>query len=165
MSLLLPHTSGCLVCGRDNPHGLHLNFSVDPETGIVRAEFTPGEHHIGFRGMAHGGILASVFDEAMVWAASWQGKRFCVCGELTVRFRQTAQIGKPLQIEARITSPRARLIQASATARDGDGELVAESTGKYVPMAVERHRAMVATFVQEPATEVAAARLRVDAAS
>ena len=25
----LPHTAACLVCGRDNPHGLHLHLHVD----------------------------------------------------------------------------------------------------------------------------------------
>ena len=160
MSLPLPHTPGCLVCGKDNPHGLHLNFTVDPTTGIVRTTFTPASHHIGFSGIAHGGILATVFDEAMVWAATWLGKRFCVCGELTVRFRQIALIDKPLTIEARITSPRPRLIQTSATAHDSNGILVADSTGKYMPMPAERHAEMITTLVQDPATEITAGILR-----
>ena len=159
MSLALPHTPGCLVCGRDNPHGLHLNFAVDPATGVVRTEFTPASHHIGFTGIAHGGILATVFDEAMVWAATWSGKRFCVCGELTVRFRRAAQIDQPLSIEARIVSPRARLIQTAGTAIDVDGNLVAESIGKYVPMSAERHAEMVLTVLREEESEMAARAL------
>jgi acyl-coenzyme A thioesterase PaaI-like protein len=160
MSIPLPHTSGCLVCGRDNPHGLKLNFTVDPQTGIVRTQFTPASHHIGFAGIAHGGILATVFDEAMVWAATWQGKRFCVCGELTVRFRQIARIDVPLSIQAQITSPRRRLIQTSATAHDGGGNLIAEATGKYMPMPADRHDEVVETFVPDPAAEFAIAALR-----
>ena len=39
--LQLPHTAGCLVCGRDNPHGLRLDLHVEPATGAVRVEFTP----------------------------------------------------------------------------------------------------------------------------
>jgi len=160
MSFALPHTSGCLVCGRDNPHGLKLDFTVDPTTGIVRTHFTPAAHHIGFTGIAHGGILATVFDEAMVWAASWQGKRFCVCGELTVRFRREAVIGNPLTIEARISNPRPRLIQTSATAHNAAGYLIAESTGKYVPMPPERHAQMVESFLPDPASEITASALR-----
>jgi acyl-coenzyme A thioesterase PaaI-like protein len=159
MSLALPHTPGCLVCGRDNPHGLHLNFSVDPASGIVRTQFTPAAHHIGFTGIAHGGILATVFDEAMVWAATWSGKRFCVCGELSVRFRRTAQIDQPLSIEAQIARPRPRLIQTMATALDADGNLIAEAMGKYVPMSGEKHGEVIASFVPEAATEAAARAL------
>jgi acyl-coenzyme A thioesterase PaaI-like protein len=159
MQLHLPHTSGCLVCGRDNPCGLHLNFSVEDGTGIVRAEFTPGKHHIGFTGIAHGGILATVFDEAMVWAATWSGKRFCVCGELTVRFRHAAEVAKKLVIEAKIVNARPRLIQTSATAIDGEGRVIAEAGGKYVPMTQERHGEMIATVVDESDTAVAAGML------
>ena len=83
--LQLPHTAGCLVCGRDNPHGLRLDLHVDPETGIVRIEFAPRREHIGFEGVVHGGVLATVLDEAMVWAATWAARRFCVCAELTTR--------------------------------------------------------------------------------
>ena len=160
MQLHLPHTSGCLVCGRDNPLGLHLNFVVEDATGIVRAEFTPGKHHIGFTGIAHGGIVATVFDEAMVWAATWSGKRFCVCGELTVRFRQVAEVGKALAIEAKIVSARPRLIQTSATAVDGEGRVIAEASGKYVPMTVERHGEMMGTIIPEVESEIASSALR-----
>ena len=87
-TLELPHTPGCLVCGRENPHGLHLSFFVDPQTGIVETKFTSRAADIGFPQVIHGGIIATVLDEAMVWAATWAGKRFCLCGELTTRFRQ-----------------------------------------------------------------------------
>src|SRR3954468_15305649 len=105
----LPHTPGCLACGRENPHGLHLHLHVDP-AGVVTTRFVPSEHHIGFQGVAHGGVLATVLDEAMVWAASWAGRRFCLCGEMTVRFRQPALVGMPLVIEARVEVNRSRIV-------------------------------------------------------
>ena len=36
-TLELPHTPGCLVCGRDNPHGLHLSLHVDPVSAILQS--------------------------------------------------------------------------------------------------------------------------------
>src|SRR5262245_461657 len=96
--LELPHTAGCLVCGRENPHGLHLHLHVDERTGQVETLFTPSQVHIGFEGIVHGGVLATILDEAMVWASTWQGRRFCVCGELTVRFKRSAEIGRPLKV-------------------------------------------------------------------
>jgi acyl-coenzyme A thioesterase PaaI-like protein len=158
--LELPHTPGCVACGPLNPHGLRLSLFVDPADGTVRTEFTPRPANIGFEGVLHGGVLATVFDEAMVWAATWQGKRFCVCGEMTVRFRHEARIGKPLTIEAHITNPRPRLIQTSATAHDADGNLIAEATGKYVPMPAERHAEMADSFLPDPASEMTASALR-----
>ena len=158
--LELPHTSGCLVCGRDNPHGLHLHLHVDDTTGRVETTFTPKPHHIGFEGIVHGGVLATVLDEAMVWAATWRGRRFCVCGEMTVRFRQSPPIGRPLRIMAEVTQERVRLVQTTGSAIDKAGSTVATASGKYVPLDDARHRAFAATFLDEPATARAAAVLK-----
>jgi acyl-coenzyme A thioesterase PaaI-like protein len=158
----LPHTPGCIVCGRENPHGLHLDLHVDPATGVVSVSFTPGPEHIGFEGIVHGGVLGTVFDEAMVWAATWSGRRFCVCGEMTVRFRASGAVGRPLRIKARVESARPRLLQTTAEARDAGGALVATATGKYVPLPDDRNRTFLQTLVDEPATAEAAAVLRAD---
>jgi uncharacterized protein (TIGR00369 family) len=156
----LPHTAGCLVCGRQNPHGLKLSLHVDEATGIVRMDFAPRPEHIGFEGIVHGGVLATVLDEAMVWAATWAGKRFCVAGEMNVRFRRSAGVGEMLKVEARVESARSRLVLTAGIVADAAGEIVTEATGKYVPVASDRHRAVVATLVDEPPTSRAAAYLK-----
>ena len=161
MALLrLPHTAGCLVCGRDNPHGLRLDLHVDPDTGTVNLEFAPRPEHIGFKGVVHGGVIATVLDEAMVWAATWAGRRFCVCAELTTRFRREARVGAALAVEARVDSSRPRLLTTSATVTDAAGQLVASGTAKYMPVPPERNRAFLQTLVPDPATAEAAGALR-----
>jgi acyl-coenzyme A thioesterase PaaI-like protein len=134
---------------------------VDPETGMVRVEFTPRPEHIGFQGVVHGGAIATVLDEAMVWAATWAGKRFCVCGELTTRFRREAAVGRALVVEAKVESNRPRLITTSAEVRDAStGDVVASGTAKYVPVPAERNQAFVQTLVPDAGTEVAARALK-----
>jgi acyl-coenzyme A thioesterase PaaI-like protein len=159
-TLELPHTAGCLVCGRHNPKGLHLHLHVDESTGDVQTRFTPSPEHIGFEGIIHGGILATVLDEAMVWAATWRGRRFCVCGEMTIRFRKAAEVNQPLVIRASVESARARIIQTTGQVLDAAGEVLATASGKYVPLPQDRHLAFLATLVDEPATASAAAVLR-----
>lgn len=154
----LPHTAGCLVCGRENPAGLRLSLFVDPELGSVHVPYSPRAEQGGFVGIVHGGALATILDEAMVWAATWAGGRFCVCGEMNIRYRQPARVGMTLSIEARVEQMRSRLIRTSGVVRHGDTILCA-ATGSYVPMAGEAHRAVVASFVDEPATRTAARRL------
>jgi acyl-coenzyme A thioesterase PaaI-like protein len=156
----LPHTAGCLVCGRQNPHGLKLSLDVDESTGVVSVSFTPRAEHIGFEGIVHGGVLATVLDEAMVWAATWAARRFCVAGELNVRFRHSAGVGEALRVETRVESARPRLILTRGTVTGGGGAAIAEATGKYVPVPPERHRHVLTTLVDEPATAAAAARLK-----
>jgi len=163
----LPHTPNCLVCGRGNPHGLHLSLHVEPQTGVVTTRWTPSGDQIGFQGIVHGGAVATVLDEAMVWAATWAGKRFCVAGEMSVRFRRSAAVGRTLRCEARVESAASkrpglpRLIHATGRIIELDGAaLVAESTGKYVPVSPERNRHVVATLVDEQETRQSALALR-----
>jgi acyl-coenzyme A thioesterase PaaI-like protein len=159
--LQLPHTAGCLVCGRDNPHGLKLDLHVEPATQLVRVEFTPRPEHIGFEGVVHGGVIATVLDEAMVWCATWAGRRFCVCGELVTRFRKEAAVGRALVVEAKVESNRPRLVTTTAEVRDREtGEVVATGSAKYVPVPPDRNCAFVATLVPDAATDEAARMLR-----
>jgi len=148
----LPHTSGCVVCGHDNPFGLHLRLFVDEQTGIVTCPFEPAARHIGFEGIVHGGVIATVLDEAMVWAATWAGKRFCVCGELNVRFRESVILGGPLQVVAKVIAHRSRLITTEGTLADDQGRILVSASGKYVPVSSERNVNVVSTLVTEPAT-------------
>jgi acyl-coenzyme A thioesterase PaaI-like protein len=156
----LPHTPNCLVCGRENAHGLHLHLYVDEANGIVRTRFTPQPHHVGLDGIVHGGVIATVLDEAMVWAATWTGRRFCLCGEMTVRFRRKIAIGEHVDVEASVTTGRTKLLKTVGTVFSSGGELLAESTGKYVPLEEVRHRSVVATFINDPTTDRAADRFR-----
>jgi acyl-coenzyme A thioesterase PaaI-like protein len=154
--LELPHTPGCLVCGTQNSLGLKLSLQVDPDTGIIHVNFSPRIEHIGFEGIVHGGMIATVIDEAMVWAATWAGKRFCVCGELSVRFRRPAVVGEDLHLEARVEFARPKLIQTAATIRTPDRQIVAAGEGKYVPMPQEQSQRVMQSFVPNDATKAAA---------
>jgi uncharacterized protein (TIGR00369 family) len=159
-SIQLPHTAGCLVCGRDNPRGHRLNLYVDPQTSVVTCDYTPAITDIGFEGIVHGGVIATILDEAMVWAATWSGKRFCVCGELSIRFKRPAGVGAGLSIRAAISSARSRLIETEGTIHNAAGELVATASAKYTPLSPERNLAFVATLVTEPVTAQSAGILR-----
>jgi acyl-coenzyme A thioesterase PaaI-like protein len=169
-ALELPHTAGCLACGRQNAHGLHLSLHVaeaSEAAALVHADFTPRPEHIGFEGVVHGGVLATVLDEAMVWAATWAGRRFCVAGELSIRFRKIAAVGRLLRCEARVDSAASRrpgtprLIHSTGRIVEADGgALIAEASGKYVPVSPDRNRDLLATLVPEPQTDRAATALR-----
>lgn len=156
--LQLPHTQGCLVCGRDNPHGLKLDFFVS-DANVVTAKFVPAIHHCGFEGIVHGGMLATVLDETMTWSATWSIKRFCLCAEMTIRLRQSASAESPLFIESRPSSIRSKLIEVHAEIRNAHRTIVATSSGKYVPLSLERHARFVKTIVEDPCTRAAGAML------
>lgn len=155
----LPHTRGCLACGRDNPHGLHLDLYVDEESGLVSCSFTPASQHIGFAGIVHGGALATVLDEAMVWVATWSGKRFCICAEMTTRFKKPVRVGRQLRVQARVMSSRPRLIETQAALFDRD-DLLAIAIGKYTPLKEELNRQFLATLIDDQQTSRSIEALR-----
>ena len=61
-------TNFCFGCGPDNPQGLHLAFTIDAANpGNITATSTVhlSRTHEGPPGFVHGGILATLLDEAM----------------------------------------------------------------------------------------------------
>lgn len=61
-------TKFCFGCGSDNPEGLHLAFTIDAaDAGNITATctFQLTRIHEGAPGYIHGGILATLLDEAM----------------------------------------------------------------------------------------------------
>jgi acyl-coenzyme A thioesterase PaaI-like protein len=153
MVLQLPYSRDCLVCGRDNTHGLRLDLYVDPDRSIVRADFVPASHHAGFDEVVHGGLIATVLDEAMTWTATWWGRRFCFCGEITARFRKPVRPGVAYRIEALVEFAKPKLIETSAKLMESSGAPAATASGKYVPMSVEEHQRFIQTMIRAPATE------------
>jgi acyl-coenzyme A thioesterase PaaI-like protein len=128
----LPHTRSCFVCGESNPAGLKLRFHTDGR--IVRTEFTPRPEHIGFRDVVHGGIIATVLDEIMVWACAVQIKQFGYCAEMTIRFQQPLRPGQPIMVVGEMVANRKnKIFEAKAELRRADSVL-ATATGKYLPL-------------------------------
>jgi uncharacterized protein (TIGR00369 family) len=58
----------CFGCGPANPQGLHLVFTTDtsdPATPVATCHFQLDRNHEGPPGHIHGGIVATLLDEAM----------------------------------------------------------------------------------------------------
>jgi len=129
----LPHTHSCFVCGESNSLGMKLRFYDDGDA--VRSTFAPRSEHVGFKGVVHGGLLATVLDEIMVWACAVRTKQFAYCAEMTVRFVQPASPGGELTAVGKLVeNHRGRMFRASGQLVDSAGTVVVTSTGKYLPI-------------------------------
>lgn len=76
---------GCFGCGRSNPFGLGLD-DFEATDSSVTVEFTPHEHHQGYGGVLHGGIVAAALDEVMAWSAMLIEGVAVVTGTLGLRY-------------------------------------------------------------------------------
>ena len=55
----------CFGCSQENRNGLHLRFQDAPDNGGVASEFRVPRRFEGPPGHVHGGIIATILDEAM----------------------------------------------------------------------------------------------------
>lgn len=133
--MTLPEFPGCFVCGRENPRGLHIPFEIEGRG--VRAVFTPDRTLAGYSDTIHGGIVSSLIDEAMVWAAYAATKRFGVTAELNVRFRKPLHAGCECVIEGWMKEDRGRVWVLEAIVADEEGDPFAAGLGKVIPMKTE----------------------------
>jgi len=115
----------CFGCGQENPIGLKLSFQWDGKT--ARAEFTPTKFYQGWSGLVHGGIIMSILDEAMAYAALFEGMN-CVTAKMQVKLRRPASIGEPLIITSSTIKKARKLIETRAAISLKDGTLIAEGT-------------------------------------
>ena len=129
----LPHTRSCFVCGEANPLGLNLRLTTDGR--IVQTKFRPRPEHAGFRGVVHGGLIATVLDEAMAWLPAVHARRFVFCAELTVRFLNPMSPGAEVLVTAELVANRKdRIFETKSTAQTAEGLTLATATGKYLPL-------------------------------
>lgn len=119
----------CFVCGEKNPAGLKLSLRMDSERGESAAVVTFPAHFQGWAGIVHGGLVATVLDEALIYAAGARGFK-CVTGEITARFVKPAATGVAYSLKGRFVEDQGRIVLAESVLLDADGEEVARASGK-----------------------------------
>ncbi len=145
----LPHTRSCFVCGEANAAGLKLRFETDGHA--VQTRFRPGPEYVGFRETVHGGLVATLLDEIMVWACAVQTRRFAVCAELTVRFLKPVRPGAEYVATGELTANRKnRIFEAAASLKTPSGKVLAEAIGKYLPIESGTAAELATDFVGDP---------------
>ncbi len=119
----------CFICGENNPIGLKLRLRVDPGRGEAAAEVTFPADFQGWAGIVHGGLVAAVLDEALIYAAGAKGLK-CVTGEITVRFVKPALTGVPYALAGRFVEDKGRIVLADSRLADAEGREIARAAGK-----------------------------------
>src|SRR5687767_3985137 len=122
----LPHTHACFVCGESNPIGFRLRFFR--HEGAVVSSFIAEKHHCGFRETIHGGLIATVLDEAMAWVCIAETNKFAYCGELNTRFLEPLLPGVKVNVTARlIANRRDRIYETDSEITGEDGKVYAKA--------------------------------------
>lgn len=110
------HTTTCMGCGPDNPHGLRLVVHRSGDAVYTDVRFD--ERHIGAPGLAHGGAVAAACDDVLGFTL-WIAGTPAVTRTLTVEYLRPVPLHQTHRITAHIVSREGRALHVTAT---GTGE-------------------------------------------
>ena len=128
--------NGCFGCGPDNPVGLKLAF--EKTDGVVRSHTKITRAYAGYRDFAHGGIVATMLDEAMGWAMLHLAGKHGVTKALRVQYRRPVIVERPIVLSARVTAQQASNVTLEARIEDERGRLLALAEGDWAVVREER---------------------------
>jgi acyl-coenzyme A thioesterase PaaI-like protein len=119
----------CFGCSPDNPIGLKMMFEQDGD--ICRSRYTTGPEHQSWNDVVHGGLLATMMDEAMgKWL--WEHGLTAMTAEMTIRYSAVVPVGVTLTIESHLVSQKRKLIEMAASITLPDGSVAARAKAKFL---------------------------------
>src|SRR5882724_176832 len=116
-----PRKNYCFGCGLDNPDSMRLKFTYDKKRNRVICRIRLAPRFAGPPGYAHGGIIATILDEAMAKLNKLHGV-VAVTGHLAVDYLRPVPLAQPIRLEAHEVriSGRRRFREAEIIARTGE---------------------------------------------
>lgn len=99
--------------------------------GVVRGSVTIPEEYAGSPGLAHGGFVATIFDDVLSRVAA-HNVLAAMTGTYEVAFRGPVPTRSRLSIEATLDSVAGRKRVVSARLRDKQGKVLAEGSGTWI---------------------------------
>lgn len=121
----------CFGCGGANAAGMKLTFEQDNVARRIVGKFVLGEAYQGGGGMAHGGIIAVLLDEAMEKVCRFREVR-AVTAELTVEYLKPVNVDQEIIVEGFETDHKGRNLFLAGEIRNRTGEVLARGRGRFV---------------------------------
>src|SRR5204863_995446 len=111
----------CFACGKDNPDGMHLKFTIDRERKHFISSFRLSKRFTGPPGYCHGGIIATILDDAMSKLNKLRDV-IAATSELSIEYLRPIPLRTPLRVESQELQKRGRTLIRSAEILDQDGK-------------------------------------------
>jgi uncharacterized protein (TIGR00369 family) len=121
----------CFGCGGANPRGMRLTFEQDDAAQVIRGKFRLGPEYCGGAAFIHGGIIATLLDEAMAKVSRFRQVR-AVTSELVIEYLKFVAVDEDLLVEAREVEKNGRVLNRVAEIRNHEGEVLARGRGRFV---------------------------------
>lgn len=122
----------CFGCGGANDDGMKLTFVQDNEKRKIIGRFVLGERYQGGGGMAHGGIIATLLDEAMGKVCRFRDVR-AVTAQLNVQYLKPVSVHDEIIVEGwEESEQKGRNLFHVGEIRNAAGEVLARGQARFV---------------------------------
>ena len=121
----------CFGCGPNNPEGLHLLFTLDQQVHTAAASVTLDERYQGAPGYIHGGIIATLLDEAMSKLNRPLGV-LAMTRQMDVSYLKPAPIGREMLLRSRFLRREGRKLFHEAELLNLAGEVLSRCSGLWI---------------------------------
>ncbi len=135
----------CFACGKNNAEGMRLKFAYDEARDRFVCRLRLGKRYTGPPGHTHGGIIATILDEAMGKVNKLRHV-VALTSRITVEYLKPVPLNRPLRVESREVSVRGRRHINMAEIFDRKGEVLARSRGLFIAIDPKR---MFAKYVDK----------------
>lgn len=120
----------CFGCGPANATGLHLEFLLKEDGSVVTLPTVTNAFE-GHPGYLHGGVIATLLDEAMSKATRAKGL-VTMTRKLEVEYLKPVPSGTQLRVEGRVVKSEGRRHWLEAAIHNAEGTVLAEGKGFFV---------------------------------
>jgi len=120
----------CFGCGQANPSGLHLEFLLAEDSSVVCLASVPDTFE-GPPGYLHGGIIATLLDEAMSKAVRARGFT-AMTRHMEVDYQRPVPSSTPIRLEGHVTRNEGRKHWTEARILDAERTVLAIGKGLFI---------------------------------
>jgi acyl-coenzyme A thioesterase PaaI-like protein len=129
--LLLPNDENhnCFGCSPQNEYGLKMEFYSNAQKDAVLSWLTVPDHVCGWGNLVHGGIISTILDEAMGWAAVVILQKLILTKTMTVDFLKFVFTGQEIIAQGHVENVVSdREVEIRSVILDGNGEVCAKAS-------------------------------------
>jgi uncharacterized protein (TIGR00369 family) len=121
----------CFGCGPQNPQSMRLKFTYDQTTRRISSAFRLGKRYSGPPGYCHGGIIATILDEAMA-KLNKPSQITAVTAQMTIDYLKPVPLYQSLRAQAHEIRTSGRRRFRSAAILTQDGIILARGRGLFI---------------------------------
>lgn len=133
---VMDHFAACPVTGQANPMGLAITVRRVGDAAVTTTALGPATE--GMPGIAHGGVVAAIFDDLMGFVLTKLSGLTGVTASITVSYRAPVPIGVEVEFRSWLAGHDGRKLSIESTAHEVEsGRLLTEATGLFIEVPID----------------------------